>query len=67
MVISTGLKILYSCWVLASHSCKPNYSGGRDKEDYGSKPAQANSSPDPISKKKKSQKRAGGVVQVVGP
>jgi hypothetical protein len=36
--------------------CNPIYSGGRDQEDHGSKPAQANSSRDPISKKKKSQK-----------
>jgi hypothetical protein len=32
-----------------THSCNPSYSGGRDQEDRGSKPAQANS----ISKKKK--------------
>jgi hypothetical protein len=31
------------------------------------KPVQANSSRDPILKKKKSQKRAGGVAQSVGP
>jgi hypothetical protein len=29
----------------------PSYSGGRDQEDHGSKPAQANSAQDPISKK----------------
>jgi hypothetical protein len=33
----------------------------------GSRPTGANSSGDPISKKLKSQKRAGGVVQDVGP
>jgi hypothetical protein len=31
--------------------CNPNYSGGRDQEDHSSKPALANSSQDPISKK----------------
>jgi hypothetical protein len=40
-------KILYS-W---THTCNPNYSGGRDQEDHSSKPAWANSSPDPIPKK----------------
>jgi hypothetical protein len=48
----------------------PSYSGGRDQEDHGSKPVQANSSKDPISKKKKithKKKRAGGVTQGVGP
>jgi hypothetical protein len=32
-------------------TCKPSYSGGRDQKDRGSKPAQANSLRDPISKK----------------
>jgi hypothetical protein len=26
-----------------AHACNPRYSGGRDQEDCGSKPAQANS------------------------
>jgi hypothetical protein len=43
----------------------PCYSGGKYLEDRGSKPAQANSSRDPISKKNSSQKRDGGVAQVV--
>jgi hypothetical protein len=30
-----------------------NYSGGTDQEDHSLKPVQANSSQDPISKKKK--------------
>jgi hypothetical protein len=38
-------------WVLMARACNPYYSGGRDQEDRGSKPAQANSSRDPISKK----------------
>jgi hypothetical protein len=35
----------------AAHACYPSYSGGRDQEDQGSKPAQGNSSCDPILKK----------------
>jgi hypothetical protein len=51
-----------------AHTCNPSYSGGRDQEDCGSKPEQANSLRDPILKKKKSHtKRAGGVAQGVGP
>jgi hypothetical protein len=34
-----------------AHTYNPSYSGGRDLEDHGSKPALANSSRDPISKK----------------
>jgi hypothetical protein len=37
--------------VPVAHSCNPRYSGGRDQEDQGSKPAWGNSSNDPISKK----------------
>jgi hypothetical protein len=29
--------------VLLTHACNPSYSGGRDQENRGSKPAQANS------------------------
>jgi hypothetical protein len=39
-----------------AHTCNPSYSGGRDQEDRGSKPAQINSSRDPISKKPFKQK-----------
>jgi hypothetical protein len=38
-------------WVPVAHVCNPNYSGGIDQEDSISKPAQADSSRDPISKK----------------
>jgi hypothetical protein len=38
-------------WELAAHACNPSYSGVRDQEDHGSKPARANSLRDPISKK----------------
>jgi hypothetical protein len=37
--------------VLVAHACNPSYSGGKDQEDCGSKPAWANSSWDPILKK----------------
>jgi hypothetical protein len=47
--------------VQVAHACNPSYTGGRDREDCGSKPAPANSLGDPISKK---QKRAGGVLKV---
>jgi hypothetical protein len=33
---------------LVTHPCNPSYSGSRDQEDRGSKPAWANSSRDPI-------------------
>jgi hypothetical protein len=33
------------------HACNPSYSRGRDQEDCGLKPAQANSLRDPVSKK----------------
>jgi hypothetical protein len=36
--------------VLVAHTCNPSYSGGRDQEDYSSKPAQANNSWECISK-----------------
>jgi hypothetical protein len=49
-----------------THACNPGYSGGRDQEDGGLKPTQANSSQDPISKKPFAE-RAGGVAQGVGP
>jgi hypothetical protein len=50
--------------VQVAHTCNPSYSGGRDQEDRSLKPAWANSSQDP-SQKNPSQKRAGGVDQVV--
>jgi hypothetical protein len=33
-----------------AHACNPSYTGGTGQEERGSKPAQANSSRDPISK-----------------
>jgi hypothetical protein len=41
-----------NCWVLVAHACNPHYSEGSDQEDRSSKSAQANSSRDPILKKK---------------
>jgi hypothetical protein len=40
-----------NCQAPAAHACNPSYSGGRDQEDHGSKPAWANSFWDPTSKK----------------
>jgi hypothetical protein len=36
--------------MLVAHACNPSYSGGRDQEDSGLKPAQANSSQDSTPK-----------------
>jgi hypothetical protein len=51
--------------VLVAHTCNPSHSGGRGQEGLSSKPAQANSSQDPISKNPTQKKRAGGVAQDV--
>jgi hypothetical protein len=53
-----------------AHACNPGYSGRRDQEDQGLKPAQENSSCHHKTKKKKkkiTKKGAGGVAQGVGP
>jgi hypothetical protein len=44
-----------------AHTCNPTYSGGRDQEDCGSKPAGANSLSDPILKKNPPQEKDGMV------
>jgi hypothetical protein len=49
--------------VLVAHSCNPSFSGDRDQEDHGSKPAQANSSQDPILTKKKKKNHKEGPVK----
>jgi hypothetical protein len=38
-------------WVPMTHAYSPSNSGSRDQEDHSLKPAKANSSQDPISKK----------------
>jgi hypothetical protein len=48
-----------------AYAINPNDSGGRDQEDHGSKPAQANSLQDPIYPTQK--KNAGEVAQGEGP
>jgi hypothetical protein len=48
---------------LVAHACNPSYSGGRDQEDRSSKPAGANSSRDPISKKNKKRITKIGLVK----
>jgi hypothetical protein len=45
--------------VQVAHSCNSSYSGGKDQEDHSLKPAQGNSSQDPISKKKRSITKKG--------
>jgi hypothetical protein len=49
------------------HACNPSFSGGRDQEDHGSKPALTNSSARPFFKKFPSQKRADIAAQGVSP
>jgi hypothetical protein len=50
-----------------AHTCNSSYSGDRDQEDHGSKPACANSYRDPILKKTLHKNRASGMAQGVGP
>jgi hypothetical protein len=45
-----GVEIDAGSWALVAHICNPSYSGGRDQEDHGSKPAWAHSPQDPILK-----------------
>jgi hypothetical protein len=49
-----------------AHICNPGYSGGRDQEDLGSKPAWQIVH-EFLSQKNPSQKKGGGVAQGVGP
>jgi hypothetical protein len=51
-----------------AHACNPSYSGGRDQEDRGLKPAQAYNLwvHDTLSWKNPSQKGTGGLAQGVG-
>jgi hypothetical protein len=54
-------------WVLVAHACNPSNLGGRDQEDCGLKPAQANRSVRSYLEKTLHQNRAGGVAQGEGP
>jgi hypothetical protein len=67
LLTSQQLLLSFITKMFFDHTCNPSYSGGTDQEDYSLKPALANSSWDTILKRKKSQKRADGVVQDVGP
>jgi hypothetical protein len=53
-------------WMPVAHAYNPSYSGGRDQEDHGWRPAQGKCLRDPILKIPNT-KRPGGVVQGVGP
>jgi hypothetical protein len=46
-LLRTTLKNKCRSQMPVAHACNPSYSGGRDQEDRGSKPAQANSSSRP--------------------
>jgi hypothetical protein len=68
MVVQVSLiKKVTSCWAPVVHTCNPSYSEGRDQEDGDSKPAQANSSQNPVLKKPITNKGVGGVAQGIGP
>jgi hypothetical protein len=56
--IST-VRNIFKSQVLVAHSCNPSYSGGSDQGDLSLKPAQPNSSRDPILKKKKTITKIG--------
>jgi hypothetical protein len=60
------IKNLCTSQVSVAHACNPSYSGGSNQEDWGSKPAQANSLRNP-NVKIPDTKRTGGVAQDVGP
>jgi hypothetical protein len=42
-----------------AHTCNPSYSGGKDRENHGSKPAQANISTRSYLEKNPSEKKKG--------
>jgi hypothetical protein len=50
LMMLLAIKNILRSQVPVVHTCNPSYSGGRDQEDGSSKPAQANSSGNPISK-----------------
>jgi hypothetical protein len=68
LVLKTFPLIFRLCsQALVAHTCNASYSGGRDQEDHGLKPTWANSCVRLLSPKNPSQKRAGRVVQGIGP
>jgi hypothetical protein len=48
---------------LVTHACNPSYSGARDQENHGSRPALAKKKPRPYHKITQHKKRAGSVAQ----
>jgi hypothetical protein len=48
--IKPGTSLIPEICTPVAHTCNPSYSGGRDQEDHGSKPVQANSPGNPTSK-----------------
>jgi hypothetical protein len=48
--LSSSLSRVAICWGPVAQAYNPSFSGGRDQEDQGSKPAWENSSQNPISK-----------------
>jgi hypothetical protein len=61
-----SLRYFRGSQALLAHACNPSYSGSRDQEDQGLKPAQGKQFMR-LSRINPSQKRAGGVAQGVGP
>jgi hypothetical protein len=59
-----GAQELKFCQAPVAHACNPSYSGGRDQEDQGLKPAQANSSRDLTLKIPNTKKKKNRVVRV---
>jgi hypothetical protein len=51
IMVSFDLRNSKSSPVLVAHACNPSYLGDWGQEDHSSKPAQANSYQDPVSKK----------------
>jgi hypothetical protein len=55
-LVNISYVFLRSWTLLVAHACNPSHSGGRDQENHGLKPAQANSLQDPILEKTLHQK-----------
>jgi hypothetical protein len=61
----TSNKRSFVSLVPVAHACNPRYSGGRDQDDYSSKPVWTNSLWYPISKNPTQKNRTGRVAEVV--